>query len=76
MGRVVALASAIAFHAMLSVALLPLTTQVLSATDYGVYVLLMSVVALVGAAADGGAGLLLPAHYAPGLRMGTRATFG
>ena len=65
MGRVVALASAIAFHAVLSVALLPLTTQVLSATDYGVYALLMSVVALVGAAADGGAGLLLPAHYAP-----------
>jgi O-antigen/teichoic acid export membrane protein len=64
-GRVATLASAIAFHALLSVALLPLATQVLSATDYGTYALFMSIVALVGAAADGGAGLLLPAHFGP-----------
>ena len=64
-GRVVTLASAIAFHAILSVALLPLATKVLSATDYGTYALFMSIVALVSAAADGGAGLLLPAHYGP-----------
>ena len=64
-GRVATLASAIAFHAILSVALLPLATKVLSATDYGTYALFMSIVALVSAAADGGAGLLLPAHYGP-----------
>src|SRR5258708_6454723 len=64
-GRVATLASAIAFHAILSVALLPLTTKVLSATDYGTYALFMSIVALVSAAADGGASLLLPAHYGP-----------
>ena len=61
-GRVMTLASAIALHAILCVALLPLATRVLSAVDYGTYALLMSIVAL-GAAADGGAGLLLPAHY-------------
>jgi O-antigen/teichoic acid export membrane protein len=64
-GRVMTLASAIALHAILCVALLPLATRVLSAADYGTYALLMSIVALVGAAADGGAGLLLPVHYSP-----------
>ena len=64
-GRVATLASAIALHAILSVALLPIATKVLSATDYGNYALFLSIVALVGAAADGGAGLLLPAHYGP-----------
>jgi len=64
-GRVVTLAAATAFSALLSVALLPLTTQHLGASDYGTYGLLMSIVALVGAAADGGAGLLVPAHYGP-----------
>src|SRR5262249_18045163 len=63
--RVMTLAVATAFSALLSVALLPLTTQHLQASDYGTYGLLMSIVALVGAAADGGAGLLVPAHYGP-----------
>ena len=73
-GRVATLASAIAFHAILSVALLPLATKVLSATDYGTYALFMSIVALVSAAADGGAGLLLPAHYGPASDIGTWAS--
>jgi O-antigen/teichoic acid export membrane protein len=64
-GRVVTLAAATAFSVLLLVALLPLTTQHLGASDYGTYGLLMSIVALVGVAADGGAGLLVPAHYGP-----------
>jgi O-antigen/teichoic acid export membrane protein len=64
-GRVAALAGATAFHAILSVALLPLATRQLGAGDYGTYALLMSIVALVGAAVDGGAGVLVPAHYGP-----------
>jgi O-antigen/teichoic acid export membrane protein len=64
-GRVVVLAGATAFSAIVSVALLPLTTRYLGASDYGTYGLLISIVVLVGAAADGGAGLLIPAHYGP-----------
>jgi O-antigen/teichoic acid export membrane protein len=63
-GRVATLAAATAFSAILSVALLPFVTQHLGASDYGTYGLLISIVALVTAAADGGAGLLVPAHYA------------
>src|SRR5215510_7508922 len=62
-GRVVTLAAATAFNAILSVALLPLATRQLGASDYGIYGLAISIVALVSAAADGGAGLLVPAHY-------------
>src|SRR6201987_3214634 len=62
-GRVMTLAAATAFNAILSVALLPLATRHLGASDYGTYGLLMSIVVLVGAAADGGAGLLVPTHY-------------
>src|SRR5215472_13635859 len=62
-GRVVTLAAATAFHAILSVALLPLATRHLEASDYGIYGLVISIVILVSAAADGGAGLLVPAHY-------------
>jgi O-antigen/teichoic acid export membrane protein len=36
---------------------------VLHASDFGSYAILMSIVALVGAALDGGASILLPAHY-------------
>jgi O-antigen/teichoic acid export membrane protein len=64
-GRVGALVAATAFHVTLSVALLPLATRQLGAADYGTYGLLMSIVTLVGAALDGGAGLLVPAHYGP-----------
>jgi O-antigen/teichoic acid export membrane protein len=63
-GRVATLAAATAFSAILSVALLPYVTQHLGASDYGTYGLLVSIVALVTAAADGGASLLVPAHYA------------
>src|SRR5256884_4009138 len=64
-GRVVTLAAATAFNAILSVALLPLATRHLEASDYGIYGLVISIVVLVSAAADGGAGLLVPAHYGP-----------
>src|SRR5215510_4427779 len=62
-GRVVTLAAATAFNAILSVALLPLATRHLGASDYGIYGLVISIVMLVSAAADGGAGLLVPAHF-------------
>jgi hypothetical protein len=39
-GRVVTLAAATAFNAILSVALLPLATRQLGASDYGIYGLL------------------------------------
>src|SRR6266566_1610410 len=58
-GRVVTLAAATAFNAILSVALLPLATRHLEASDYGIYGLVISIVILVSAAADGGAGLLV-----------------
>ena len=62
-GRVLTLGAATIFCAILSIALLPLATRQLGASDYGTYGLLMSIVALVAAAADGGATLLIPAHY-------------
>ena len=62
-GRVVTLAAATAFNAILSVALLPLATRHLGASDYGIYGLVISIVVSVSAAADGGAGLLVPAHH-------------
>ena len=64
-GRVVTLAAATAFNAILSVALLPLATRHLEASDYGIYGLVISIVMLVSTAADGGAGLLVPALYGP-----------
>lgn len=63
LGRVATLALATAWFAALSVALLPLATRVLHASDYGAYALLMSVVAFVGTAMDGGASLIVPASY-------------
>ena len=65
MGRVMTLAAATAFAATLSLVLLPLTTRHLELSDYGTYGLLMSIVALVCAAADGGASLLVPTYYGP-----------
>lgn len=67
-GRVATLAAAIGFSAIVSLALLPITTRILHAKDYGTYAWLMSAVVLVSAAIDGGAGLLLPAHYGPASR--------
>src|SRR5262245_5681842 len=62
-GRVLTLAAATTFNAILSIALLPLATRHLGASDYGIYGLVISIVMLVSTAADGGAGLLVPAHY-------------
>lgn len=62
-GRVATLAATVLFSALLSLALLPLATRILHASDYGIYALLMSVVMLASGAMDGGCGLLLPAHY-------------
>src|SRR3954470_18343886 len=64
-GRVLTLGAAAAFCAILSVALLPLVMRHLDTNDYGTYGLLMSIVALVCAAADGGASLLVPTYYGP-----------
>jgi O-antigen/teichoic acid export membrane protein len=41
-----------------------LATRVLSASDFGIYGMVMSVVFLAGALCNGGAGLLLPRHLA------------
>jgi O-antigen/teichoic acid export membrane protein len=65
LGRVVTLGAATALNVALALALLPLATRHLEASDYGLYGLLMSVVALVSTAADGGSSLLVPAHYGP-----------
>lgn len=58
--RVAALMLATFFSAAISIGLLPFTTRTLGAADYGSYSLLMSIVALIGFAMDGGASLLLP----------------
>ena len=57
------LAAATALNAILSVALLPLAARHLGASDHGIYGLVISIVVLMSAAADGDAGLLVPAHY-------------
>jgi O-antigen/teichoic acid export membrane protein len=62
-GRVATLFLATAFSAIASIALLPFATQVLHASDYGTYALLMSIVTLVSAATDGGASLIFPSQY-------------
>ena len=72
-GRVVTLAAATAFNAILSVALLPLATRYLAASDYGIYALVISIVILVSAAADGGAGLLVPTYYGSASEIGACA---
>jgi hypothetical protein len=72
-GRVVTLTAATAFDdGILSVALLPLATRQLGATDYAIYGLVISIVVLVSAAADGGAGLLVPACTDPRLHRSVR----
>jgi hypothetical protein len=71
-GRVVTLTAATAFDGILSVALLPLATRQLGASDYGIYGLVISIVVLVSAAADGGAGLLVPACTDPRLHRSLR----
>ena len=64
-GRVATLVLATVFSAIASLALLPLATRVLQASDYGTYALLMSIVTLLSTAMDGGASLIFPARYGP-----------
>jgi O-antigen/teichoic acid export membrane protein len=63
LGRFAILAGAIVLSALVSLIMLPFSTMVLHAGDFGTYAMLMSIVALVGTAIDGGASILLPAHY-------------
>ncbi|MDD1529850.1 hypothetical protein C7U92_07060 [Bradyrhizobium sp. WBOS7] len=62
-GRVLLFVSATVFQAVLSVAILPLTTVVLTAADFGYFALMMSWAALAGAFGDAGGSLALPANY-------------
>jgi O-antigen/teichoic acid export membrane protein len=58
-----ALTAATVLQTALGIALVPLATMVLSAADFGLYALLMSMSALAGVASDGGVGIVFPAHY-------------
>jgi len=62
-GRVATLGIATFFSAVLSIALLPIATKSLHASDYGTYALLTSIIILVSSAMDGGSPLFLPAVY-------------
>jgi O-antigen/teichoic acid export membrane protein len=63
------LAAANVLQAVLAMAQLPLATRVLTAADFGIYALVMSIVGLAVAISDGGGGLSLPAHYGPADRV-------
>lgn len=52
-----------AFQAVLSIALLPLATQVLGPAEYGSYAYAMAVTALASALSDPGGGIVLSGHY-------------
>lgn len=62
-GRVLLFVGATVFQALLSVAILPLTTLVLTAADFGYFALMMSWAALASAFGDAGGSLALPANY-------------
>ncbi|WP_038971767.1 lipopolysaccharide biosynthesis protein [Bradyrhizobium genomosp. III] len=62
-GRVLLFVSATVFQAIASVAILPLTTLVLTAADFGYFTLMMSWAALASAFGDAGGSLALPANY-------------
>lgn len=62
-GRVATLGIATFLSAVLSIALLPIATKSLHASDYGTYALLTSIIILVSSAMDGGSTLFLPAVY-------------
>lgn len=62
-GRVLLFVSATVFQALVSVAILPLTTVVLTAADFGYFALMMSWAALASAFGDAGGSLALPANY-------------
>ena len=62
-GRMLIFLGATFLQMVLGIALLPLTTVVLTATDFGYFALLTSVAAFANAIGDGGGSLALPAHY-------------
>lgn len=62
-GRVLLFVGATVFQALVSVAILPLTTVVLNAADFGYFALMMSWAALASAFGDAGGSLALPANY-------------
>jgi O-antigen/teichoic acid export membrane protein len=62
-GRMLIFLSATALQVVLAVGILPLTTSILTAAEFGYFALLMSVATFANAIADGGGALALPAHY-------------
>lgn len=62
-GRVLFFLAATALQVTLTVIILPFSTKVLTATDFGYFALMMSVAAFVNAVSDGGGALALHAHY-------------
>jgi O-antigen/teichoic acid export membrane protein len=62
-GRILLLAGATVLQVLLSIILLPISTSVLGASDFGRYALLMSVAGFANVIGDGGGALALPAHY-------------
>jgi O-antigen/teichoic acid export membrane protein len=75
-GRVVLLAAATFLQAGLSIAVLPFTTLVLTATDFGNYALMMSLAIFANAMGDGGGALALPAHYSAITHLERRRMLG
>jgi O-antigen/teichoic acid export membrane protein len=63
LGRIFAIGGMSALQALLSVAILPFATKVLSASDYGLYGLMLSIAGFATMFADSGGSLALPAHY-------------
>ncbi|MBB4376193.1 Membrane protein involved in the export of O-antigen and teichoic acid [Bradyrhizobium sp. Rc3b] len=62
-GRILFFLAATGLQIALAIAILPLTTIVLTATDFGYFALMMSLAAFVNAVTDGGGSLALHAHY-------------
>lgn len=62
-GRILFFLTATGLQIVLAIAILPLTTIVLTPTDFGYFALMMSVAAFVNAVSDGGGSLALHAHY-------------
>jgi hypothetical protein len=77
-GRIFAIGGMSALQALLSVAILPFATKVLSASDYGLYGLMLSIAGFATMFADSGGSLALPAHYGQASELDRRemlATF-
>ncbi len=77
-GRILLFLAATALQIVLSIAILPFATTVLTAADFGYFALMMSVAAFVNAVSDGGGSLALHTYYgvtAPGERRRMLASF-